>query len=70
MKKEMEKYINYESLKNDYKKEKIFKIKENNLNIQIINLNKIEKKNEKKKEKEINEIKLRIKFKNKIIKKK
>ena len=64
IKKEMEKLsihsnFNYDSLKNDYKKEKIFKKKENknNQNIQIIHLNKIENKNEKK-EKEKNEIKI------------
>ena len=64
IKKEMEKLsihsnVNYESLKNDYKKEKIFKIKENNSNIEIINLNKIEKKN---KIKDKNEIKLENQF--------
>jgi hypothetical protein len=64
IKKEMEKLsihsnFNYDSLKNDYKKDKIFKKKEtkNNPNIQIIHLNKIENKNEKK-EKEKNEIKI------------
>lgn len=62
IKKEMEKLsihsnVNYDSLKNDYKKEKIFKIKENNPNIKIINLNQLENKNENM-EKETNDIKL------------